>query len=177
MDARESAWMARYYAENRERISRQRHEKYIQDREYRARAKLRAKRYREQGQVINRKPRIKRSWAMPRIMKLGRKKFSGYFTGDVTRRTGLSKMTLRSWERKGILPKPSYISSMGWRMYTEDQINLIAATVRDCGIFPGKRTRPEKLQQLKKIVHEGWTLTLSEGIGNRRSRNGRGSGC
>lgn len=170
----ESEWNARYYAENRERISEHRRGKYLHDREYRVRAKLRARRYREQHRKVIAKRMGTREWVMPRVIEIGRRQLAGHFVGDVTRRTGLTKRAILRWEKLGVLPR-AVCNAMGWRMYTEEQISLMAQALYESGIMPGKRTRPEKLEHFSRIVHAKWTSALSGRTGDRRA-NGRRTG-
>jgi len=172
----QSEWNARYYAENRIRISKQRRRKYVRDRKYRERARVRAREYRRMHPIRVRSG-VRREWVMPILIN----KRPGYLMGDLVRMTGLSKNRIRKWEKSGVLPRPMLLSDDGgWRIYTQSQVDLIAEAVKECGIEPTvprlhPQERTEILQQFKKIVHERWTTALSKARISkaRRAKNGR----
>lgn len=65
---------------------------------------------------------------------------SGYLSiGSVERDTGLTKDTLRVWERRYAFPKPGR-DAFGERVYPREQVERLLAIKRlmDCGLRPGK---------------------------------------
>jgi DNA-binding transcriptional MerR regulator/methylmalonyl-CoA mutase cobalamin-binding subunit len=83
--------------------------------------------------------------------------------GAVERDTGLSKDTLRVWERRYAFPKPSR-DAFGERLYSREQVEKLRAIKRlmDCGFRPGK------------IMHHGVAELNALG---QRSESGASKAC
>ena len=57
-----------------------------------------------------------------------------YRIGDLAKELERTPLTIKSWEKKGIIPKAKR-DSRGWRYYTEDDLNRIKRLVKECNYF------------------------------------------
>jgi DNA-binding transcriptional MerR regulator len=88
-----------------------------------------------------------------------------YSIGSVARLAGVSTSTLRNWERRYGVPKPSQLTAGGQRLYSRADLAAVVALARRkaAGLQPGKaagvllnkRSRPELLAQTFLAAAEG----------------------
>ena len=57
-----------------------------------------------------------------------------YKIKDVALRLDRSILTLKRWEKQGLIPKARK-DSRGWRIYTEDEVRKILKRVRETNYF------------------------------------------
>jgi DNA-binding transcriptional MerR regulator len=57
-----------------------------------------------------------------------------YKIGDVALRLDRSILTIKRWEKQGLIPKARK-DSRGWRVYTEDEVQAILKKVRESNYF------------------------------------------
>jgi DNA-binding transcriptional MerR regulator len=57
-----------------------------------------------------------------------------YKIGDLALRLDRSILTIKRWEKQGLIPKARK-DSRGWRVYTEDEVRAILKKVRESNYF------------------------------------------
>ena len=57
-----------------------------------------------------------------------------YKIGDLALRLDRSILTIKRWEKQGLIPKVRK-DSRGWRIYTEDEVQAILKKVRESNYF------------------------------------------
>jgi DNA-binding transcriptional MerR regulator len=57
-----------------------------------------------------------------------------YKIGDLALRLDRSILTIKRWEKQGLIPKARK-DSRGWRVYTEDELQAILKKVRESNYF------------------------------------------
>ena len=57
-----------------------------------------------------------------------------YKIGDLALRLDRSILTIKRWEKQGLIPKARK-DSRGWRVYTEDEVQTILKKVRESNYF------------------------------------------
>ena len=57
-----------------------------------------------------------------------------YKIGDLALRLDRSILTIKRWEKQGLIPKARK-DSRGWRVYTEDEVQAILTKVRESNYF------------------------------------------
>jgi DNA-binding transcriptional MerR regulator len=57
-----------------------------------------------------------------------------YKIGDLALRLDRSILTIKRWEKQGLIPKARK-DSRGWRVYTEDEVQAILKKVRESNYF------------------------------------------
>jgi DNA-binding transcriptional MerR regulator len=57
-----------------------------------------------------------------------------YKIKDLALRLDRSILTIKRWEKQGLIPKARK-DSRGWRVYTEDEVQMILKTVRETNYF------------------------------------------
>jgi DNA-binding transcriptional MerR regulator len=57
-----------------------------------------------------------------------------YKIKDVALRLDRSILTIKRWEKQGLIPKARK-DSRGWRVYTEDEVQAIMKKVREANYF------------------------------------------
>lgn len=128
VDAEDKEYNQEYYDQHKNTISEHRKSRYWTDPEYRAQVMARSrKRYQVEssskdkdiGYTVKMKDRVE------------------VFTiKHVANQIGKCEDTIRTWESKGIIPRPIYKESRGWRLYNSKQIQLLTAAFR---MFDEKR--------------------------------------
>lgn len=111
----------RYYELNKDRINKRRKRKYHLDREFAEKCKKRSREsYRKRNKAVGKADRT--------VIKSGDSVFytSGYFWSVV----GRAPSTIRTFQRKGVIPEATVVNESGWRLYTENQKNLIIEMFR-----------------------------------------------
>jgi len=108
----------RYYELNREEINRRRRRKYKLDRDYKERCKKTSREsYRR---------RSKRDGIVDRTMvKVGDNYY--YTSGHFRYLIGREPSTIRTLQRNGLIPEVSTVTEAGWRLYSENQKDLVVA--------------------------------------------------
>lgn len=105
-----------YYRKRKKEISEKRKHRYHTDPEYRQRVIET-----QQKSVRRRKPK-----STDRRMIQDQKGQIFYSIGKVEEVTGLHKAAIRSLHNAGIIPIPTHFDGRGWRLYTPEQVQLIA---------------------------------------------------
>lgn len=103
----------RWYSRNKEEFNKRRRERYRTD------PSIKARLSELQREARANKPPNKKA----RIEFIGSSKVAVYRVGEVTKRVGVAIVTIRKWEREGLLPPPAFVSRH--RYYTNNQISLI----------------------------------------------------
>jgi hypothetical protein len=114
-----SNYNARYYAKKKAKILEKRRIRYHTDPLYR----------------INVKNKARRRYIKKTSKQLGYtiKKIDGievFTIRYVSKVSGKNDATIRAWEKEGIIPLTIFTDSRGWRLYTAQQIELIAEGFR-----------------------------------------------
>lgn len=131
-----------YYEKNRKEISVARKLRYQTDPAYRSKLQKRARdRYRKKLKS----PDKKIGYTIKQIE--GKPVFSiKYVLGVINK----SRDFLESWEDRGDIPRSSYVDKRGWRLYTQNQIDLLDFAI-------GKYD--EKLwgrEEVRNYLHSSW---------------------
>lgn len=122
MGLNQKDYFAQWYRENKKDLSRKRKQRYARDKNYREKAKAQARRYRREH------PRPARPRQVKRFRELNGQDVQVFQIGEAAQKVGCGMSTIRSWEAKGVIPKPVFDD---WkRLYTERQIRLMTM-VRD----------------------------------------------
>jgi len=111
----------RYYELNKDRINTRRKRKYHLDKNFAERCKKRSRdSYRKKYKAVGKADRT--------VIKSGDSTFytSGYFWGVA----GRAPSTVRTFQRKGVIPEATIVTDSGWRLYTENQKDLILEMFR-----------------------------------------------
>jgi hypothetical protein len=80
------------------------------------------------------------------IIELGGSKIEVHPIGTLAKRIGRSSLTIRRWERTGVIPSPSFRRGR-WRMYTNDEIDLLASLVEEVGLKRGVQIETTDFKQ------------------------------
>lgn len=115
-DTNEAKYFHRWYEANKEGFNARRRMRYRSDPEYRDKL---VERQRE-ARAKHPRPSQAKDYS---IRVVGGSKKKVFRIGYVVEAIGRSEMTIRNWERKGIIPKPSVVSQH--RYYTKRQVKLL----------------------------------------------------
>ena len=156
-----------WYAKNRVKLMHTRRKRYVTDATYRERVKAQARGW--YSDPVNRARKLEQSkerhrWRASLLLTIGRVKVRTYLLGELAGAVGVTKVTVKSWERSGVLPKAVYRTAAGWRLYTEVQVACIVETYREMS-SPG----PVKLRRFKELVWER-LARIPKGVGEWRER-------
>lgn len=103
----------------------------------------------------------------PTIKKLKGVDTEFFTVGALAEALGLQTVTIRSWERKGWIPKSMYRTPappkhpvdgkkpMGRRLYTRSQIEIVIKAAKSSGVSDPEVKRPD-WKKFTKIVVDGW---------------------
>lgn len=108
---------SRYYEQNKERINKRRRRKYHLDREYSEKCK-------KQSRESYRR-RMRQDGKVDRTVILVDGEYF-YTTGYFREITGREPTTIRTLQRNGIIPEATNVNDSGWRLYNENQKDLVA---------------------------------------------------
>lgn len=139
-----STYNRRYYLDNRKTLLEKRRERYATDPFYRRRMKRRAKEDYKRRQEV--KPR---TMVRPGVLQTPDGSIL-YTIGILSRAVGLSVHTLRKYHRRGVLPAPQFFDKRGWRLYTQDQVRLLA------GLFKALKEKKITKAELTTYAKRGW---------------------
>lgn len=89
---------------------------------------------------------------MPKEYTINGRPIHLYEISEVGREIGRDALTLRKWERKGIIPKPLF-TFKGRRLYTRGQIDLLVKMRKECRL---KRGRPVAGTAFSHFVFRNW---------------------
>lgn len=139
----------RWYAKNRDKINRERREKYQSDPEYR-----------DQAVRASRAARA----ARPEPSKAGQSRFKDVggvvvetmSISELARFCGRSIQTIRLWESKGFIPEPTVTA--GKRFYTHVQCALVRelALVMDSSLSLNRKARSDVIAGVKAKINALW---------------------
>lgn len=137
-----------WYEANKEKLAQKRAEKYRTDPEYRAKALERAARQRSD----NPRPKRESESSVRVINGVQREVFR---IGSVAQIIGRDEQTIRLWEDRGVIPKPTAPGKH--RYYTSHQISLLQML---CGVLGNHRYDSAQiraaLEQQKQIIFSHW---------------------
>ena len=87
---------------------------------------------------------------------LGTQKVVGYTTGDVAKRLNRSALTIRLWERLGVVPPPLFRSSRKWRIYTSEEVTALEKALPHIrvGVKLNDTKFPSMVQTAFAEIHE-----------------------
>jgi len=139
--ASSSDYQKEYYRRNREEILKQRKKRYQEDKDYREGLKTKAL----QKHHANKPPKKNRL-----VVNADGKTF--YTTGYLSKMTGINMMTIHYYIRHGIIPNAKIVRC-GWKIYTEEQIEIIRDAFAPYGT---KRKSGEDLEQIKLKIQKGF---------------------
>lgn len=133
-----SAYFKDYYDRKKDELAKKRKDKYDNDPEYRekirissialrTRKKAELSRLRELG-LLPKKVHKKRS---PRtyFMEINGIMTQVYSIEEVSKKTNRSKVVLRDWIKRGIIPRSPLTTKKGYSLYTESMIDVINEVV------------------------------------------------
>lgn len=72
-------------------------------------------------------------------------------TGELGSYIGRDPLTIRLWERKGILPKPLFSTKRKMRLYTENQVIGIKRLIQELGVKKGVKIPESFSKRLKTL--------------------------
>lgn len=128
-------YYAKWYQENRERISRKRKDAYDDDPEYKRKVLAQSTSHREKHRKA---PRVKvPRHTVPRIHKAGDGgKITLYSIGFFSIFVGRSVQSINDWEKRGHLPRTPYVGpprakGQGFRYYTESMMVVVKEVIGD----------------------------------------------
>lgn len=171
-----SFYNRKYYEEHKEELKERRKKKYREDARYRKRQLAgSAKQYKKKAKM---KKKLVKKGLIPkrkkRVLGPRKPKLFRILVGKqevVVKMYGIGQMavmldrdpgTLRSWEKRGILPEPLYRDENGARLYTELQMDKIRAAYkyikRTSTAYSFRRLGTTKLPELFKEIWEKWPL-------------------
>lgn len=112
----------KYWRENKEKINKERRDKYHANPEHRTELREKAKRNYEKTRrrmvPIDRRTVVsedgKRYWSIGRIARL----------------IGRNITTIRRYHKDGIIPEPKYFDKRGWRLFDTNQANIMRQAFR-----------------------------------------------
>lgn len=108
-----------WYEENKERLSRERKLKYRSNKEYREKRKAASRDYYD---------RTKRRLRPVDRFSVSNKRGERFVTiGRVAALINRHVETVRGYHRRGVIPNPTVFDSRGWRLYTQEQLNLMVS--------------------------------------------------
>lgn len=142
VEASEKPYHVKYYEENKDEISYARKMKYRTDPAYREKIKRKA---RERYRKRLRSPDKKIGYTVKHID--GIPVFSiKYVLGVINK----SRDFLDTWEGRGFIPKSTYVDRRGWRLYTQEQIDLLDFAI-------GKYDEKEwTMYEVKEYLFQHW---------------------
>ena len=134
----------RYYLDNKRKILEERRERYATDPFYRRRMKRLAK-----DAYTKRQAEKPKTMVRPGVLRTPDGSVL-YTIGMLSKVVGLSVHTLRKYQRQGVLPPPQFFDKRGWRLYTQNQIRLLA------GLFKALKEKKITKTELTKHAKRGW---------------------
>jgi len=142
----------RWYQTNRDEHNRKRREQYAKDPARREKARRQAREYRER----TREPREKAGFV--RVQVGPDRSVLCWRIGKVADYLGRYTKTLRVWESAGLIPAPT-VRFDHRRVYTEEQVSLIAALSRFLKknrYVTHKSNYQKKLDRIVQKIQEEW---------------------
>lgn len=112
----------KWYDNNKKEFNAKRRARYHKDKEYREKAQENSKRRREVKATAKPAPG-------PEVREHNGEEVLVYTVVQASERIGRSTATIRSWERRGLIPKPIFPGHA--RRYTKNQIDLLASMVAE----------------------------------------------
>ena len=131
---KKSASYRQWYEQNKQRVAAQRKARYENDPEYRQRILDNRKKQREKEKHERSRREVKGNVLENRKLKQFQVKHDEYGSvvtqfysiGQTAKKLNLAVPTIRKWEREGVIPEAMYRSNGGHRLYTLDQVTIIA---------------------------------------------------
>lgn len=146
-----------WYRRNKEAFNEKRRARYNQDKAYRKRVletnKKSREKYKSRDQEEKRaqkeavKIRIKERWK--RYQQYGTAFFS---VGALAEAVGVSVLSIRNWESKGLIPETPYRSRSGNRLYSYPQIMQIVEDLKEQGRIKNKAGTRAKTRTIECMV-------------------------
>jgi DNA-binding transcriptional MerR regulator len=131
----------RWYDDNKEEFNDTRRKRYKTDPEYRERVNAQNRKLREEKKKLREKEKKAetrairvRSKALPwKVHTLGSDGTPLFSIGALAKAIGRSVLTIRLWEKRGLIPKTAFLSGKGDRLYTAEMIEEIVERLRSEG--------------------------------------------
>jgi hypothetical protein len=117
---------ARYYSTHKDELRKQRRKRYVDDPEYASRCRVAAAHARTR-EVIKPRGDVPRH---PVSVDVNGVEMAGYSIGHLATSVDRTVLTLKVWERMGRLPKTPLHTESGFRLYTQDMIDVVVRVVR-----------------------------------------------
>lgn len=122
-EAEKKEYNQQYYQLKREDINLRRRRRYHQELSHRQKLQtISRERYRKENKGRNKNA----GYTLKKVD--GHQLFTIQYVEQVT---GKTQAFIRDWERKGLIPKSTYVDVRGWRLYTEPQIKLIGTAIQN----------------------------------------------
>lgn len=67
---------------------------------------------------------------------------------------GRSQITIRRWERLGIIPNTFFVNERGFRMYSQEQIDVVVKILKEVGYF--KKSSGLLNTDFSPLCHQRW---------------------
>ena len=155
-DADVKAYQARYYQQNRDKITRKRRDRYQNDAEYQEQVKTRAlDRFRALRDVrLKTEPKKghwKRGLNRPRLIRTGDKQVFVHGVGEFAKRITVNVQTITAWQKMKIIPPPTVIDEFGRRWYSSGYMDTVAQAVKEY-----HESRDRRLSKLREHVRQAW---------------------
>lgn len=131
-----------WYAENKRTLAAKRRERYKKDPNYRERCKENARKY------YHRVKKRAKSDHTSMVDQKGRRLYTISWVAKVINR---STFVAREYFRTGGFPQPTYYDKRGWRLFTADQLNVLARAFQmyDDG-------RMKSIKEVAEYVRQNW---------------------
>jgi hypothetical protein len=142
-----------YWQKEKDRINKQRREKYRANRAFRKeQIELATKYYHD---------KVKKPTVVDRRMIVGEDGARFLSIGRVSRLIGRKISSIRRYHYDGIIPEPSFYDSRGWRLYTVHQAQLLQRTFRQYD--DPQNTEVTRLVQVAELLKAGWEGEIQHG--------------
>lgn len=141
----------KWYASNKEQFNAKRRARYAANAQYRKKAINNSRQGRERTRPTGDEGAL--------IRMVGVNEVKVYRISSVSLQIGVPVPVIRAWERKGIIPNPSF--GRGHRVYTKNQVKLMKKIAACVVKFKAdKKELKEKLINLKPFIYEQWEINL-----------------
>ena len=94
-----------------------------------------------------------------KVYKVNGKEVELFTIGELADRLDRQRQTIRKWERDGRIPKATFRSKSGQRLYTQAQIDAVVRVVDKYGIRQGVAMPPEFVEEVFAAFKDATELT------------------
>lgn len=145
---KQKLYFQEWYAKNKEKLRKSRRKRYMEDEEYRNKVRSHSAEWRRTHPAPVRAP--------ARSKVLNGVEVTAFRISEAAGQVGRSDQTIRDWEEKGIIPKPTI--DKAHRFYTLGQIGLMKglADLIDVLRYAGRGELAEAVACKSQEIHKCW---------------------